>query len=232
VQPHGPARRVHFPKTIYRKDFDKQKVLETIQEDSEGEATEEVEGEKGEKLPRRRQATKEEVEDKEDALLPLRTEIYVRPEDAWPYMHTNSGGARATPSRGVTEHPLPPEESTANHQVPEATEEREGEELSMWWAKVERQERSEEGGHETTMRRNSVGVSTTPARGVQNHNRQETSSADSPNVETPSADPNKWRTTGEGNRSGKVGESQEDGTIPRTRDLSEGQRDPRQGSTS
>jgi hypothetical protein len=95
----APVRRVHSTKIMNSGNFDKQRTLETIQEDSEGEEREEAEDEKGERLPQRRQVTVEEVEDRENAPSPLRMEIYVRPEDAWPYAGTNSRGL-ARPPRG------------------------------------------------------------------------------------------------------------------------------------
>ncbi|KAJ7355177.1 hypothetical protein DFH08DRAFT_803224 [Mycena albidolilacea] len=215
----APARRVHFTKRIDREDFDKQHVLETIEEDSEGEVEE-------------AEAMVEEVEDREDTPSSPKTEIHVRPEDAWPYTHTNSGGAH-TPARGVLRHSLPLRENSADRHLPDASEEGVEEGLSTWWAGAESQAGNGEEARKSSACGNSVG-SVQPPRG-----ECKTVTAKKHRQLTVQMWKRSTQIRGNGEQRGEVTEAKKSVNCGRTepsrknaRDLSGGQRDPRQGSTS
>jgi hypothetical protein len=127
-----------------------------------------------------RRARIEEVDDEGDVPAKLRTEIYMRPEVAWPLTCTNSLGARAAPVREVD--PIPCDKSipadNPNVEVhltkPEDRTQLEIEvtEEETWTDNTEPQERTK-----------TVGVSATPARGVESMSCQKKLSTNHPDAE-------------------------------------------------
>jgi hypothetical protein len=160
----------------------------------------------------------EEVEDEGDIPPKLRTEIYMQPDAAWPYKHTNSLGARATPGRGVPNETSMKRESDANHQVPDMQGDEKMEETEM---KLGKNEGVQAAGTAKLTHVDSEGVSATPVRGVKSQLYTEMSSTDHLDMETLDIDP-EVRGPWKGDERETVGEAQADGTGLRGRAISVG----------
>jgi hypothetical protein len=169
-----------------------------------------------EPVKKRRQTRIEEVEDEGDVPPKLRTQIYMRPEEAWPHPRTNSLGARATPGRGVPNEITVKGECNANHRALETKESRVTEEMGM------KNEEMQAAGTAKQTRMNSVGVGAAPARGVESQLCPKMSSTDHLDMEPLDIDP-KARGSGTVEVETKaVGDRRADGTGLRARAISVG----------
>lgn len=162
----------------------------------------------------------EEVEDEGDSLSALRVEVYMRPEEVWPQMRTNSAGDSTSPVREVLNRITTEGRTPADRGASEAR----------------KQGGSEAAGEEEKSpkckRVISVGASAAPARGV-DPSSHGNSTLINPKTEVMPIDPNQpsaWE--GNDSRTEEIGIARADGTAALERVISVGVgATPPQGST-